>query len=88
MRLDFLQMPDSIARLLSTRRGAAADSALILPRANLAEASLVSTLSLAAPETLAELVGWLRRGGALPAPSREAASVVRDDAVDFADVAG
>ena len=78
----------SIARLLSARRDSAAGSALILPRANLAEASLVPTLSLAAPETLAELVGWLRRGGALPTPGREVASVARDDAVDFADVAG
>ena len=42
--------------------GCAADSALILPRANLAEASLVPTLPLAAPETLAELVGWLSAG--------------------------
>ena len=63
----------SIARLLSARRDSAAGSALILPRANLAEASLVPTLSLAAPETLAELVGWLRRGGALPTPGREVA---------------
>jgi magnesium chelatase family protein len=78
----------SIARLLSARREAVGDSTLVLPRANVAEASLVPALGLAAPESLAELVAWLRSGSALPAPNRDATPIVREDAVDFADVAG
>jgi len=78
----------SIARMLVGRRNAAADSALVLPRANVAEASLVCTLPLAAPETLAELVEWLTRGGVLPAPRREVPSSTCEDTVDFSDVAG
>jgi magnesium chelatase family protein len=77
----------SIARMLSARGAASDDRALVLPGANVAEASLVPTLSLAAPETLAELVAWLRCGGPLPAPGRVATVADVDDAVDFADVA-
>jgi magnesium chelatase family protein len=78
----------SIARMLSARDGATDGSTLVLPSANVAEASLVSTLALAAPETLAELVAWLRRGGTLPVPRRDERPSVSDDTVDFADVAG
>jgi magnesium chelatase family protein len=78
----------SIARMLSLHCAVGGQSALVLPRANVAEASLVPTLPLAAPDTLAELVAWLRRGKVLPAPTREATVVVENDAVDFADVAG
>lgn len=78
----------SIARMLASRRDARAGAALVLPRANVSEASLVPTLPLAAPSTLAELVAWLRRGGALPVPSRDVTSVSPEDTVDFADVAG
>jgi magnesium chelatase family protein len=78
----------SIARMLAARRAPAHGAALVLPRANVAEASLVPTLPLAAPETLAELVAWLRRGGPLPVARRAAVASVGDDAMDFADVAG
>ena len=78
----------SIARMLAARRSSAHDGALVLPRTNVAEASLVPTLPLAAPESLAELVAWLRRGGPLPAPGPAAAAPSSDDSLDFADVAG
>ena len=78
----------SIARMLASRRSRAHDGALVLPRTNVAEASLVSTLPLAAPESLAELVAWLRRGGSLPAPARGAVFGTSDDSLDFTDVVG
>jgi magnesium chelatase family protein len=53
-----------------------------------AEASLVPTLPLAAPATLAELVAWLRSGSALPRPVRNVSRVHLEDPIDFADVAG
>jgi magnesium chelatase family protein len=59
----------------------------VLPNANVAEASLVQGLDLAAPSTLAELVSWLKRR-TLPAPDRPSPIVPSDDATDFADVAG
>ncbi|GAC1647121.1 MAG: YifB family Mg chelatase-like AAA ATPase [Gemmatimonadaceae bacterium] len=46
-----------VARLVGRRRGT-----LVLPRANVAEASLVSSVTLAAPATLAELVTQMRAG--------------------------
>src|SRR5258705_9670778 len=51
----------SISRMLAGRRAIAPDSALVLPRANLAEASLLEELVLVAPTTLSELVEWLAR---------------------------
>ena len=78
----------SIARMLAARCTGAHDGALVLPRPNVAEASLVPTLPLAAPESLAQLVGWLRRGGPLPAPEASTIVMAGDDSLDFADVAG
>ena len=53
----------SVARRLAARSGAT----LVLPPANVAEASLVSTVCLSAPATLAELVAQLRGGELHPA---------------------
>jgi len=78
----------SIARMISTRGASPPEAALVLPRPNVAEASLVPTLPLAAPATLAELVGWLRRGGALPRPGRYTTFANVEETIDFADVAG
>jgi magnesium chelatase family protein len=68
--------------------GARAGSSLVLPAANVAEASLVGALRLAAPRTLAELARWLQRD-ALPdarvATPRHPAAAEGDD---FADVVG
>jgi magnesium chelatase family protein len=76
----------SIARMLSAQQATRREGTLVLPRANVAEASLVPTLPLAAPESLAELVAWLRHG-ALPAPITDGVVVPLEDSVDFADVA-
>ena len=75
----------SIARMLAADPTA---RTLVLPRANVPEASLVPSLPLAAPGTLSELVAWLQRGGALPSPSHVTVVSGVEDAVDFADVAG
>jgi magnesium chelatase family protein len=56
----------SIARQLATSE-CASESVLVLPAANVAEAALVSSLRLAAPTSLNELVEWLQDGH-LPAP--------------------
>ena len=81
----------SIARMTSARAsGANGDRAgvtLVLPRANVAEASLVRGLALAAPESLAELVAWLR-SGVLPTPQQRVVAAPTVDETDFADVAG
>ncbi len=76
----------SIARRIA---GAGGDTrpTLVLPDPNVAEASMVHGLRLAAPATLAELVTWLR-DGALPTPTRRPASLPADDPEDIADVAG
>jgi magnesium chelatase family protein len=61
---------------------------LVLPTQNVAEASLVSAVPLAAPRTLSELVDWLRSGEALP-PAREPCRPrAQEGALDLADVAG
>jgi magnesium chelatase family protein len=65
----------------------AAQRTLVLPDANVAEAALVHGLRLAAPATLAELVGWLRHG-ALPSPTRRTVTTVVEEPLDVADVAG
>src|SRR5215207_9601569 len=77
----------SIARMLWGRSLAPTGSTLVLPRANVAEVSLLPTLAIAAPSTLAELVAWLRRG-TLPAPSRGPSVDSTHEVIDFADVAG
>jgi magnesium chelatase family protein len=76
----------SIARQLAASERAAT-STLVLPAANVVEASLVRGLSLAAPSSLAELVVWLRRGE-LPAPEIRGATLPTHDLLDLADVAG
>jgi magnesium chelatase family protein len=76
----------SIARMTAARTGRAS-AVLVLPNANVAEASLVRGLTLAAPACLAELVAWLQRA-VLPAPVLAAVVPVPEDANDFADVAG
>ena len=60
---------------------------LILPCANVAEAALVHGLSLCAPASLAELVGWLRSAH-LPAPQVVGTSIIVAHSLDIADVAG
>lgn len=78
----------SIARMIAARTDAPPDSTLVLPMTNVAEASLVPTLPLAAPANLAELVAWLRSGKALPPPMHDAGHSNLEDSIDFADVAG
>ncbi|CAN5556922.1 YifB family Mg chelatase-like AAA ATPase [soil metagenome] len=60
---------------------------LILPVANVREASLVRGLRLAAPSTLGELVSWLKRRE-MPVPAVGADRPVADDGFDLSDVAG
>lgn len=63
--------------------------ALVLPRANVAEASLVRDVVLSAPHTLRELVLALRANGAPPVGDAfVGAPTCEDDAPDFADVSG
>ena len=76
----------SIARQLAAS-GRARDSTLILPLANVAEASLVRTLRLCAPASLGELVAWLRRG-TLPPPEVATGAIAPRDHLDLSDVAG
>jgi magnesium chelatase family protein len=76
----------SIARQLSSS-ATGGRTTLILPRPNVAEASLVRGIALAAPRTLGELVGWLLEGR-LPLPASEPVAVATSDLIDLADVAG
>ncbi|HEY2066287.1 MAG TPA: YifB family Mg chelatase-like AAA ATPase [Gemmatimonadaceae bacterium] len=73
------------------RRVAAGDDAdtrvLVLPSANVAEASLVREVHLCAPSSLVELVAWLREGKMHRATPRDRAPAA-EDGVDLADVAG
>jgi magnesium chelatase family protein len=75
----------SIARRFQGR--ARDGDTLVIPPANLAEASLVRGIRLAAPPTLAELVNALR-AGALTTASARVATAALDDEFDIADVAG
>jgi magnesium chelatase family protein len=61
---------------------------LVLPTQNVAEASLVSAVSLSAPRTLAELVESLRSGEPLPAARERRQPRTSDASMDLADVAG
>jgi magnesium chelatase family protein len=63
------------------------DATLILPAANVREASLVRGLRLAAPLTLGQLVAWLKRGD-LPTPDLKPDRAIVDDGFDMSDVAG
>jgi magnesium chelatase family protein len=63
------------------------DRVLVLPRGNVAEAALVGRLSLCAPETLSELVTWMRAGD-LPAPPIPGHPLVAAADADFTDVVG
>jgi magnesium chelatase family protein len=76
----------SIARQLAAS-DRAAESILVLPPANVAEAALVSSLRLAAPTSLGELVEWLQCG-VLPEPKVTRSIVANDDLLDLSDVAG
>ena len=61
---------------------------LILPRANVAEASRVSALNLSAPRTLSELVGELREGALTSARHEIPSSNGSEPTADFAEVVG
>jgi magnesium chelatase family protein len=76
----------SIARRLAASVDGAS-ATLILPAINTGEASLVSGLRLAAPNTLTELVNWLRCGDLPRAKGRTTTPSAPDD-LDLADVAG
>jgi len=60
---------------------------LVIPPANVAEGARVSRLALAAPATLAQLVGELR-AGELIAPERPVPCVALGETCDFTDVVG
>ncbi len=60
---------------------------LVIPPANVAEGARVSRLALAAPATLAQLVGELR-AGELIAPERPVPCVAQGETCDFTDVVG
>ena len=61
---------------------------LVLPRENVQEAALVRGLSLCAPQSLAELIGWLRLGDPPLAAAGETARGAPTYGPDFADVVG
>jgi magnesium chelatase family protein len=69
-------------------RRSAGRRTLVLPRVNVAEAAMVSDVGLAAPGTLAELVGWLRRGELPRAAVPPCTRVVSPPADDWSDVVG
>ncbi|MDQ3949251.1 MAG: ATP-binding protein, partial [Gemmatimonadota bacterium] len=74
----------SVARRTATRGH---DTTLVVPAANLGEASLVPGVRLATPATLAELLSWLH-AGRLPEPLRPSAILPTLDDADFGDVVG
>lgn len=76
----------SIARRLRGL-GDASELTLVIPQANVAEASLAAGLRLAAPRTLGALIAELQHGPPRPV-ARPAAPPPGDDDVDIADVAG
>ncbi len=76
-----------ITRRLAVRADGASRT-LVLPPANVAEASLVAGQRLAAPGTLGELVSWLR-AGRMPVPRvPQSAPKMLHEELDLADVAG
>jgi len=60
---------------------------LVIPPANVAEATLVRNLPVSAPASVAQLVDWLRRGE-LPAACRAGEPRADASTADFADVVG
>jgi magnesium chelatase family protein len=60
---------------------------LVLPKANLVEASLVRDLSMCAPASVAELVSWLN-AGKLPRADRVNGHTIVGPGSDFGDVVG
>lgn len=74
----------SVARRLAARD---ARPTLVLPRANVHEASLVRNLPLCAPATIGELVEWLREP-MLPRPEVATRPAQIGESPDFADVVG
>lgn len=60
---------------------------LVLPPANVAEASLVRGVPLCAPASVAQLLEWMR-GGQLPLAERASVRQEPGDAPDFSEVAG
>jgi magnesium chelatase family protein len=75
----------SIARRVAAHGGDG--TTLVLPAANVREASLVGGLRLCAPASLVELIEWLC-AGRLPEAGRAGALVREPDTADIADVAG
>lgn len=76
--------------VLSVARRLARDGhhhTLVLPRANLGEASLVRDLTMCAPASIAELVGWLQ-GGTLPRTERVNGHPTEVPVADFGEVVG
>ena len=67
--------------------GRADGTTLVLPRANLSEASLVRSIRIAAPETLSQLIDWLD-AGRLPEPECDESPVEPACDGDFSDVVG
>jgi magnesium chelatase family protein len=74
----------SVARLLAQRNGG---RTLVLPKPNVGEAALVRDLPLCAPESIAQLLAWLRNG-ALPLAPRSAPTGADASSSDFAEVVG
>ena len=74
----------SVARRMLQQNG---HRTLVLPRGNVGEASMVRGLTLSAPESIAELVAWLR-DGTLPAAGSDCTTSHPVADADFADVAG
>jgi magnesium chelatase family protein len=67
---------------------ASAGRTLVLPTENVAEAGLVSSVPLAAPSSLSELVEWLRIGTGLPPARGRHCPRAVENVLDLADVAG
>ena len=61
---------------------------LVLPRANVAEASRVSALCISAPRTLGDLIQDLQRGALTPAQRTQPKTLEASPAADFAEVVG
>ena len=73
---------------VARRLGASHDRPLlVLPAANVAEASMVSGIGLCAPATMSELISWFH-SGSLPRASHVGEAKLTGDAADFSDVVG